>query len=85
IPIEGDDLEAVMIETLHELAGGPARVVLLNLEDLWLEIEPQNVPGTHHARPNWRQRMRHTLEEITGGTEPAGILRAIDRRRRERA
>jgi 4-alpha-glucanotransferase len=49
---------------LELLAGSPARVVLLNLEDLWLEPEPQNVPGTGPEHPNWRRRARHAPAEL---------------------
>jgi 4-alpha-glucanotransferase len=44
-------------------ASGP-EIVLLNLEDLWLEPRPQNVPGTSSERPNWRRKAKFTLEEI---------------------
>ncbi|MFW5881714.1 MAG: 4-alpha-glucanotransferase, partial [Roseicyclus sp.] len=38
--------EEILRGATRHLARGPARLVLLNLEDLWLEPEPQNVPGT---------------------------------------
>ena len=40
-------------------------LVLVNLEDLWLERRPQNVPGTGPEPPNRRHRARHTLEPLT--------------------
>jgi 4-alpha-glucanotransferase len=47
------------------LAGSEARTVLVNLEDLWGETERQNVPGTSETeRPNWRRRLRYSLEEM---------------------
>jgi 4-alpha-glucanotransferase len=55
------ELEAV----LDGLARSPAWLVLATLEDLWLETRPQNVPGTGGAeRPNWRGRMRVSLDEL---------------------
>jgi 4-alpha-glucanotransferase len=39
-------------------------MVLVNMEDLWLEARPQNVPGTSSERPNWRRKARLTLEQI---------------------
>ena len=80
----GNDVEAIMTETLHELAEGPAHLVLINLEDLWLELEPQNIPGTHGTRPNWRYKMGRSLEEIAASERFAGLLRGVDRRRRGR-
>jgi 4-alpha-glucanotransferase len=38
--------------------------VLINLEDLWLEKRPQNVPGTSTERPNWRRKAKLTLEQL---------------------
>jgi hypothetical protein len=35
-----------------------------NVEDLWLERRPQNVPGTSRERPNWRRKTRFTLEKM---------------------
>jgi 4-alpha-glucanotransferase len=46
------------------LGASPAEVVLVNLEDLWLETHPQNVPGTSTERPNWRRKARLTIEQI---------------------
>jgi 1,4-alpha-glucan branching enzyme len=34
---------------------------LVNLEDLWLEREPQNVPGTREERLNWQRKTHHSL------------------------
>jgi 4-alpha-glucanotransferase len=50
--------------TLKYLAQSSADIVLLNLEDIWLEELPQNVPGTSVERPNWRRRLRYTIDEI---------------------
>jgi len=36
---------------LNLLAASPAYAVLLNLEDLWLETQPQNIPGTNSGNP----------------------------------
>jgi 4-alpha-glucanotransferase len=39
--------------------------VLVTLEDLWGELEPQNIPGTSgEDAKNWRRRARHSLEEM---------------------
>lgn len=36
---------------------------MVNLEDLILETEPQNVPGTSHEYPNWRRKLKTSSEE----------------------
>ena len=54
----------------------------MNLEDLWLETEPQNVPGTWQERPNWQRKARLSLEEIRTNPEFASLLRTIGDKRR---
>jgi 4-alpha-glucanotransferase len=41
-----------------------SELILVNLEDLWLETRPQNVPGTSTERPNWRRKARLPMEKI---------------------
>lgn len=70
--------------TLHELTQGalswlassPARLALVNLEDLWGEARPQNVPGTSNERPNWRKRATLSLEQMKASR---GVQRAFSR------
>jgi 4-alpha-glucanotransferase len=70
----------------ERLADSPARYVLVNLEDLWLEEEPQNVPGTSHERPNWKRRARRPLSEIMNDAVIRRMLESIAvRRTRARA
>jgi 4-alpha-glucanotransferase len=52
----------VLRACLAYLSASHARVVLVNLEDLWLETKPQNVPGTHKERPNWQRKAAYSLE-----------------------
>lgn len=68
-------------QVLTYLAQSPARSVLVNLEDLWLEDRPQNVPGTHTERENWMRRMRPTLEEMMNDENVLDILARIDTHR----
>lgn len=69
--------------TLAWLAESPARLVLVNLEDLWLEEAPQNEPGTTmEERPNWRRKARYAAETFAELPEVIEVLRDVDRRRR---
>jgi len=61
---EDDSAAAVLRGWLTFLAGQPADFLLINLEDLWLEPAPQNVPGTWQERPNWQRKARYSTEEI---------------------
>jgi 4-alpha-glucanotransferase len=56
------------------LADSKAEIVLVNLEDLWGEILPQNVPATNKERPNWRRRARLSLEQIRKMAAVAEVL-----------
>jgi 4-alpha-glucanotransferase len=49
---------------LEFLLQSKAEIVLLNMEDLWGETRPQNVPGTSAERPNWRRKWKLTLEDL---------------------
>lgn len=58
------DLGAVLAGVAEDLAGQPAEVVVLNLEDMWLEVREQNTPGTFQEVPNWRRVAARTVEQI---------------------
>jgi 4-alpha-glucanotransferase len=84
----GDDdagIATVRDRLLHRLADSAARYVLVNLEDLWLEDRPQNVPGTSTERPNWQRRSRWTLDDILDSDAVTRSLRDINRLRRSAA
>jgi 4-alpha-glucanotransferase len=67
---------------LRHLAGGQAEVVMVDLEDLWLEPEPQNRPGTGPEAGNFRRRATRVLDDVVADAEVAVLLREIDARRR---
>lgn len=69
---------------LLHLAGGPARLLLVDLEDLWLEREPQNRPGTPPTEGNFRRRWaRRWPEDLRDRRRaPADTLRRVDAARR---
>jgi 4-alpha-glucanotransferase len=71
---EKGDRQAVLRACLNYLGTGPGRVALANVEDFWLEKNPQNVPGTWHERPNWVRRAKYSLEEFT---KMPGVLQAL--------
>lgn len=73
---------AVATQAMHGfLAGSAADVVLVNLEDLWGETEPQNRPGTVEPIPNWRKKFVRSLDEITTDTGIADQLKELAVRR----
>lgn len=76
------NLEAITHANMRYLAQSSARMVLLNIEDLWLEPKPQNVPGTSDERPNWQRRMGPSLEEAQSMTAVEQLLTDVDEARR---
>ncbi|MCL5745222.1 MAG: 4-alpha-glucanotransferase [Acidobacteria bacterium] len=46
------------------LASTPSMLMLLNQEDLTKETEQQNLPGSTWQYPNWRRKMKFTVEEL---------------------
>lgn len=78
------DAHAALQACLAYLSASSARTVLISLEDLWLETDPQNVPGTTDQHPNWRRKARHTLEEFRDMPEVVDTLRAVDRLRKDK-
>jgi 4-alpha-glucanotransferase len=59
----GDPAAAILRGCLAHLALSPADLVMVDLEELWGERQPQNRPGTGPEASNWRRRASHTLEE----------------------
>ncbi|MFO1463302.1 MAG: 4-alpha-glucanotransferase [bacterium] len=66
---------------LDHLASLAAAWVLVNLEDLWGEAQPQNVPGTGEERPNWRRKAVYSFEEFRGSERVLQLLRQVARHR----
>jgi 4-alpha-glucanotransferase len=69
----------VLLALLRFLARSEAEVVLVNLEDLWLETEPQNTPGTSTERVNWKRKMRFPLDDFLARAETKEMLASLRR------
>ena len=76
-----DALRAILLN----LARSPARLVLVDLEDLWLEREPQNRPGTGAEEGNFRRRWRRLWPGYVTAPKQwaATMLRLVDAARRQ--
>lgn len=75
-------VQAVLKACYKYLASGRAGIVLINLEDLWLETLPQNIPGTGLEQPNWRRRARRSIEDLHRMPGILKTLKEIDRLRK---
>ncbi|MCP5366171.1 MAG: 4-alpha-glucanotransferase [Hyphomicrobiales bacterium] len=63
------------------LARTPSALTMLNLDDLLLEEDQLNLPGTVDQYPNWRRRLGVTIEELAADPLVIRILRAVARER----
>lgn len=78
LPVPTNNAGALLRACLSHLAASRARVLLVNLEDLWLENSPQNIPGTTGEYPNWRRKARFSLDEFSQKHEVLEALREIN-------
>jgi 4-alpha-glucanotransferase len=74
------DTQRVLEAVLAFLASTDAEIVLVNLEDLWGELVPQNVPGVP-AR-SWRHKLRMGLEEMQADGSIRRVLTNVATRRK---
>jgi len=74
---DGDDARGELERQLERLAGSDAWMTIVTLEDLWLEKRQQNVPGPPGEHPNWRGKMKLSLDELEGDAEVGATLRKV--------
>lgn len=77
-----DEPHSFLDELLQWLGRSDSPLVVPWLEDLWLEEQGVNLPGTRSSeRPNWQRPMRKLLDEIFTDPEVDGLVRRLDRAR----
>jgi len=59
------------------LASANSRLFVLNQEDLTKETEQQNLPGTTGEYPNWRRKMRYSIEDLEGDVRVADFTHML--------
>jgi len=77
-----EDPRAFLSALLEWLGRSDSPLVVPWLEDLWLEEESVNLPGTPSSvRPNWQRPMGRLLDEILADPEVEILLRRLDHAR----
>jgi 4-alpha-glucanotransferase len=77
-----DDPGEFLGALLERLGRSDAPLVIAWLEDLWLEAEGVNLPGTtSSARPNWQRPMRRRLEEVVEDPTVRALMTRLDHAR----
>jgi 4-alpha-glucanotransferase len=70
----GEDSGELTAGLVNLLGASPSPLVLISVDDLWGETEPQNVPGTPADRPNWVHRYPYTVAELAADERVRRIL-----------
>jgi 4-alpha-glucanotransferase len=79
--LEGDpgDIGLVLKACLSFLADSRAQILLVNMEDLWLEAEQQNIPGVVEGHPNWQRKARYDFDSFSTMPEVLDLLGKVRR------
>ena len=78
----GPTVPGALRQVLLHLAGSAARIVMVEIGDLWLERIPQNRPGEGWTGA-FRLRARRSLDDLRRDPEVTSVLASIDRARRD--
>src|SRR6185312_9982129 len=70
----GDDAVGMIAGAYGFLARTPCALLLVQMEDLALEREQPNVPGTDERQPNWRRKLSRNIDEIFAAPSTDAIL-----------
>jgi 4-alpha-glucanotransferase len=80
---DGPVYDPVLPEAVHRFLGkSPAKLVLMQIEDVLGEVEQANLPGTVAEHPNWQRRLSLALDEILAGRDFARLAAALAAARR---
>jgi len=79
---EKHSIRDLLASSLKLLALSRARILLISLEDLWLEQAIHNMPGTGAEFGNWRHRSKLSLERFTRDKDVFRLLNMVNEARR---
>jgi 4-alpha-glucanotransferase len=71
--------DSVLDAVIGFLASTPCMLFCLNQEDLTKSGEQLNLPGTTHEHPNWRRKMKYTVEELDTDPEAKKVTQMFRR------
>jgi (1->4)-alpha-D-glucan 1-alpha-D-glucosylmutase len=77
-PVRVPEMPPVLLRAIHRyLARSPAKLVLVQAEDMLGEAEQANLPGTTDQHPNWRRKLSLNLEEWADDPRTRAMAEAI--------
>jgi 4-alpha-glucanotransferase len=84
--VDGAPMDAELAAALHAyLARSPARILLVQIDDLMQEGEQINLPGTIDERPNWRRKLGGPVEGLPDLPTMKALRAALLARRQAKA
>jgi 4-alpha-glucanotransferase len=73
-----DDVVLPLVtDTYRRLGNSPARLVLAQIEDMLLQREQINTPGTFDEVPNWQRKIAVDVEELPGDRRFQAVAGAL--------
>ena len=77
-PVSIPEMTPALIRAIHRfLARSPAKLALVQAEDMLVELEQANLPGTVDEHPNWRRKLSLNLEEWAEDPRIRGLAEAL--------
>ena len=77
----GEGVVGIVSAAYGFLARTPCALLIVQMEDLALEREQPNVPGTGDSHPNWRRKLSRNLDDIFAASSTDMILDAVRKER----
>jgi len=75
---DSDHLIRNFVDQVHQLlCGAASHIVIFQLEDLLLQTQMMNMPGTVEEHPNWQRRVSYSIKQLKTQLAAVSELRAI--------
>jgi 4-alpha-glucanotransferase len=81
-PAEVPEMTPALLLAIHRfLARTPAKLAMLQAEDLLGQTEQANLPGTVEQHPNWQRKLRLDIEAWAANSEINALTKAVTNER----
>ena len=76
-------MDDALVQAVHAfVARAPAKILMVQLEDILGQVEQVNLPGTTDERyPNWRRKLPGNLEDWPGDARTVALIRMLRQER----
>jgi (1->4)-alpha-D-glucan 1-alpha-D-glucosylmutase len=81
-PVSAPEMTPELARAIHVyLARSPARVMMIQMEDVLGQLEQVNLPSTSTEYPNWQRKLPLDLEEWSGDARMTALAEALRQER----